>query len=372
MKKEIVCYLLKGGFMLNKLIYFFSFFTCVLAGCKNGDPSLLVIKEQGSFTVGGTVIKNPGIYDNYKFDNFNPIPEGQTYHGDHAYVFYQIPEKAKELPLVFLHGFGQSAKTWETTADGREGFQTLFLRKKFGVYLIDQPRRGRAGKSTSEALIRPLADEQMWFDIFRIGQYPNYNEGVQFSRDPEVLENFFRQMTPNIGSYDHGVIVYALSELFDKIGEGILITHSQGGFTGWDLALKNKNIKAIVSYEPGNYLFPREDTPAPITGATGTLIPPSVPMEEFLKLTHIPIILYFGDYIPEDPVPELGGENWRTRLALGRQFVDTVNKYGGDATLVELPKIGILGNTHFMMSDLNNQEIADLLSQWLKEKGLDS
>jgi len=38
---------------------------------------------------------------------------------------------------------------------------------------------------------------------------------------------------------------------------------------------------------------------------------------------------------------------------------------------IELPEIGIYGNTHFLMSDLNNIQIADLLSKWMKEKGLD-
>ena len=33
--------------------------------------------------------------------------------------------------------------------------------------------------------------------------------------------------------------------------------------------------------------------------------------------------------------------------------------------------IGIRGNTHFPMSDLNNLEIADHLSEFLKKKGLD-
>jgi hypothetical protein len=56
-------------------------------------------------------------------------PEGQTFHGDHAYVFYQIPVKARKLPLVFWHGIGQFSKTWETTPDGREGYQNIFLRR---------------------------------------------------------------------------------------------------------------------------------------------------------------------------------------------------------------------------------------------------
>ena len=67
----------------------------------------------------------------------------------------------------------------------------------------------------------------------------------------------------------------------------------------------------------------------------------------------------------------LGAENWRVRLELGRRFVETVNKHGGAATLVELPKIGVHGNTHFLFAELNNVELANHLSEWLNEKGLD-
>ena len=31
---------------------------------------------------------------------------------------------------------------------------------------------------------------------------------------------------------------------------------------------------------------------------------------------------------------------------------------------------GLTGNTHFPMSDLNHQAVAELLSDWLAEKGL--
>lgn len=84
---------------------------------------------------------------------------------------------------------------------------------------------------------------------------------------------------------------------------------------------------------------------------TGTMKGIAVPPEEFNKLTQIPIILYFGDYIPENVTDKLGEENWRVRLQMGRKFVEAVNRHGGHAALVELPKIGIRGNTHFLMSD---------------------
>jgi hypothetical protein len=55
-----------------------------------------------------------------------------------------------------------------------------------------------------------------------------------------------------------------------------------------------------------------------------------------------------------------------------RLFVDTINRHGGDAQVVHLPEVGIRGNTHFPFADLNNDQIADLLSTFLREKGLDA
>lgn len=114
------------------------------------DGNAIVLRLQGSFAIGGTVITQPGTYNTQQ-----PFKaDGQTLHGDHAYVSYQIPDSARRFLMVFLHGAGQSAKTWESTPDGREGFSTIFLRRHFGTYLIDQPRRGRAGRSTvSEQVI---------------------------------------------------------------------------------------------------------------------------------------------------------------------------------------------------------------------------
>lgn len=57
--------------------------------------------------------------------------------------------------------------------------------------------------------------------------------------------------------------------------------------------------------------------------------------------------------------------------ALMRKWAKMLNDSGGDVTVVHLPEAGLYGNTHFPMSDLNNVEVANLLSQWLHEKKLD-
>ncbi len=334
---------------------------------RKGRPEPLMIQEQGSFAVGGKVITNPGT-----FNPKQPTPEGQTLHGDHAYVFYQVPVNPRKLPLVFLHGAGQFSKTWETTPDGREGFQNIFLRRRFPVYLIDQPRRGRAGRGTVSAKVDATPDEQGWFNTFRIGIWPDYFPGVQFPKDPEALNQYFRQMTPNVGPYDPEVISDACAALFNKIGPAVFVTHSQGGGLGWLTAIKNPNVRGIVSYEPGSgFVFPEGEVPEPLPSSGGTLTALGVPKAEFLKLTRIPIVIYYGDFIPAQPSEYPGQDGWRVRLEMARKWRDTVNRYGGDVTVVHLPEIGIRGNTHFPFSDLNNVQIADLMSKFLAEKKLD-
>lgn len=313
------------------------------------------------------MITNPGAFDPVKMS-----PEGQTFHGDHANVFYQIPPGARQLPLVLWHGFGQSSKTWQTTPDGREGYQSIFLRRGFGVYAIDQPRRGNAGRSTQPMVITPVADEQKWFDTFRLGIWPKFFPGVQFSQNPEALNQYFRQMTPDTGPLDVNVNADAVAALFNQIGPGILVTHSHSGGMGWQTVIKNENIRAVVSYEPGSgFIFPEGEVPSPMPSSADTLKASSVVLSDFLKLTKIPIVIYYGDSIPEQPSENPGQDNWRVRLAMARLWADAINRHGGDVTVVHLPAIGIRGNTHFPFSDLNNIEIADLLSKWLKEKKLD-
>jgi pimeloyl-ACP methyl ester carboxylesterase len=332
-----------------------------------GATEPLIIQEQGSFAVGGTVITNPGVFDPYK-----PTPDGETLHGDHAYVFYQIPAQARRLPLVFLHGAGQFSKTWETTPDGREGFQNIFLRRRFAVYLLDQPRRGDAGRSTVPTTVSATPDEQTWFDMFRIGVWPDYFPGVQFSRDSEALNQFFRSMTPNTGPFDAEVISNAVAALFNKIGPAILVTHSQGGGPGWLTAIKSPNVRAVIAYEPrSGFVFPESELPKPMPSSTGTLEGVGIPLSQFIELTKKPIVVYYGDNIPEQPAANPGQDNWRVAIAMARLWRDAVNRHGGDVTLVHLPEIGIHGNTHFAFSDANNLEIADQLSGFLAEKRLD-
>jgi len=193
------------------------------------DATPIVLRDQGSFLVGGSVVTNPGT-----FDPIALTPDGQTIHGDHAYVQYQIPLNPRRLPLVMWHGGGQFSKTWETTPDGRDGFQNIFVKRGFSTYILDQPGRGRAGRTTTGTTIAPVpgpgpTGEQGIFIRFRIGMWPDYFPGVQFPRDAAALEQWWRQQTPDTGAVSTAAITDAAAALFAKIGPAILITHSASG-----------------------------------------------------------------------------------------------------------------------------------------------
>jgi hypothetical protein len=179
-------------------------------------------------------------------------------------------------------------------------------------------------------------------------------------------------MTPNTGPFDPVLVSDDLAALFEKAGPGILITHSQGGGPGWRTVTKSRKVSAVVSYEPGSgFVFPDGEVPSPMSSSGGPVEAFGIPLADFMQLTRIPIIIYYGDNIPDQPSAIPGQDFWRVRLAMARLWADAVNRRGGNVTIVHLPEIGIYGNTHFPFSDLNNVQIADLLSDFLKDNGLD-
>ena len=335
----------------------------------------IILKTMGSLFFGGTVSRDE--------------KTGQTFHGDHGYAQFYIPENAKNLPIIMWHGIGQSGRSFESTPDGREGFQALLPRDGWAVYLIDQPRRGRAGRTQS---VMPKADipttmtESGVWDAFRMGRWnvpekPTLYPGLQQPKNAFALDQFMRQQTPDTGELprtpEHDVFMAeTMRALLEQTGPAILLTHSYGGQFGWATGMLTPElVRGIVAFEPGRHVFPESDPPEPLTSPIEDLArhmaPPLVPLEQFKRLTAIPILLIYGDNIKIEPGTTFNDEVWRFSLARARAFVATVNRHGGDARLIHLPELGIRGNTHAPFADQNNVAIALLMESWLAEKGLD-
>src|SRR5512139_3766570 len=101
----------------------------VTAGCASNGATReepLLIAKQGAFAVGGRTIGDP---------------EKASLHCDHGVVEYQIPPRARAVNLLLWHS--ASAVAWQQRWDGGEGFQSIFLRRGYPVYLWDGPRVGR-------------------------------------------------------------------------------------------------------------------------------------------------------------------------------------------------------------------------------------
>ncbi|MBS5582479.1 MAG: alpha/beta fold hydrolase [Megasphaera sp.] len=340
----------------------------------------LIIENQGSFAIGGKTKKHEGVFST---DNFL-APEGQIAYGDHAYVFYQIPVHARPYPMVFQHGGAQCKRTWESTPDGREGFQNIFLRKGYATYLIDQPRIGEAGLALeADDGSNPYAQNPMYADktmymLCRCGTFDGdtpvpYADSAMAS-DGDTYNQFQRSWTPYEGRLDDDVSAEALAQLLEKTGPAIVVTHSMGGTVGWRTPFLTNRVKAIVAFEPGGspFIFPEGEVPESVTTIYDSVKAQAIgiSLDKFLMLTKIPIILYYGDHIADGPTDEIGPDKWRSEFEMAKAFVACVNRHGGKAEIVHLPDIGIKGNTHFLMADRNNEQIADLMDQWIRAQGL--
>lgn len=333
----------------------------------------IVLRTMGSLFFGGTV---------------TTLANGETFHGDHGYAQYFIPEKARNFPLILWHGMGQSGRSFESRPDGGEGFLALLPRNHWAVYIVDQPRRGRAGRTLappydSQAVATTARESGVWNafrnGIWPVGGKPSLFKGVQFPSDPASVEQFFRQQTPATGEeQSRESLGKTMTELLKLTGPAILVTHSASGVLGWMTALEAPlgTLKAIIAYEPGNTILPADENPREIPcrnrQAGERMRPQMVSVEQFKKLTEFPILVIYGDNIAEEPSEIFNVDLWRISSIRARQFVEAVNRHGGDARIVFLPELGIKGNTHAPFADLNNREIAAHLEKFLREKKLDA
>ena len=349
-----------------------SLLTAALALAFSGATAAMepvTIIDQGVFAAGGTVITARGTYD-----PLHPQTAGQTLHGDHATIHYQVPQNPRQYPLFFLHGYGQHTRTWDSTPDGRDGYRNIFLADGYPVYLINQPRRADAGRATITHTINATPDDQFWFGQFRMGLWPDFYKGSAFPQDEASLDQFFRQITPDTAPFDLAVNTKAIVAAFDRVGDNIFVTHSQGCNVGWQVGMNSDHLKALVAYEPGmGFPFPEGEVPEPKdnNGFFGANTPTTVPLEQFMKLTRYPIVIFYGDFIPEQASDNPYQDFWRVAVEMAREFAACINRHGGDAQVIELPDMGIKGNSHFLFAEKNNEQVAKVLQDWLHYKNLD-
>lgn len=315
----------------------------------------LVLAEQGSFYVGGRNAQlsglrgEPGMFD---------LPYAGQIAVEQMYVQYMIPDGVLKTPIVLMHGGTLSGKSYETTPDGRMGWDEYFVRHNYATYVPDQVGRGRSGFDASiinlvhngDAPVEDLPNfvrlglDTAWLS-FRFGPAPGIPyDDVQFP--VEAADELAKQGVPDLWDYPVEHTVNALAELSAKLGGAVLVGHSQSAYFPLQAALISPEaVKATIALDacPG-----AGDPEHPLTDA---------------ELEKVKTVLMLG---------VLGGasDGDHNDPAQCEAFIRRFASFGGKAAFINPPALGIEGNTHMLMQDRNNLQIADLILEWLEENGL--
>jgi hypothetical protein len=240
------------------------------------------------------------------------------------------------------------------------------VRRGFPVYLWDGPRVGRANWGCAATVYEPVTGrDQANFTAWRFGTvYPEWFDGVQFPKDDtEAWNQAMRARYQEFDTIANAQLESdAAAVLADRIGPTVALTNSAGGLRALLTAMKSDQIVGIVAYENVGYVYPPGAGPGTPEGPFG---PVEVPLEDFRKLTRIPLQMVWGDNVERS-------DRYRPTLAESRRWVELVNEHGGKAEVLVLPDAGLRGNTHIPFADLNNVAVADLLSKFLAAHDLDA
>jgi pimeloyl-ACP methyl ester carboxylesterase len=316
---------------------------------QNKEP--IALRDMGSFHIGGRQIEVSG--QPIKEVLFTPggvpakVDPNGTYQVEQMYAQYFLVQNRKgKLPLLLWHGGGLTGVSYETKPDGNPGWLNYFLRHGWDTYISDAMERGRSGwtdKFKGDPVFLPLGDP---WERFRLGPLGSWNAdkarrttypGVQFPLD--AYEQFMKQGVPRWTTTDDAIVA-AYIELVDKVCPCVVLVHSQAGSFGFKVAeARPDKVKALIAVEPS---------------ATGA--------KDKVATLKMPIVVIYGDNAKEHP-------RWGKIRQNVHDYAGLIKQAGGSIETIDLPDIGIKGNTHMMMMDRNSDQIADVMQKWLVAKG---
>jgi pimeloyl-ACP methyl ester carboxylesterase len=282
------------------------------------------------------------------------------------YVQFMAPVTSRGVPVIMLHGATLSAKTYETTPDGRMGWDEYFVRRGHAVYLPDQVSRARSGVDVARyndvrAGVEPpntlpnafrQSNEINW-TTFRFG--PAYGTPFPDEQFPmSAVDSVAKQAIPDFNAIlpTPNPTYKALADLALDLKGAVVMGHSESGSYPLQAALTNiAGIKGLVLLEPGRCGYPE------LTDA------------QIATVATVPILVVFGDHL--DVPTGMAGFSWKDAFDHCKAFVARVNAAHGNAEMLHPPELGIHGNSHMLMQDKNNIQIADFILKWMAKNGMD-
>lgn len=348
----------------------------------------LSIADQGCFFTGG------------RYREQDDTMAGQMY------VQYQIPAKQRfPYPIVMIHGGGQTGVNFLSTPDGRHGWADYFLAQGYAVYVVDQPGRGRSGyfpRSYGPSMHRGTGITEKRFSApENAGLWPQAKLHTQWPGSGVAGDTAFDQFyasqvegMEDISSIE-SLLREAGSELLDRIGPAVLLTHSQGGPLGWTIAdARPKLVRGILAVEPNGApvwemkfkgppdYFEEDKITRPWGITRGPLsFSPAVASADALKFVRQDVADGPGlvhCWLQSEPARQLPNlQNIPILIVTAEASYHApydhctslfLKQAGVEHDFVRLADVGIRGNGHMMMLEKNNLEIAAYFRQWLEKK----
>lgn len=315
----------------------------------------LVLKAQGSFFVGGTSVERTDVEVG--------LGPGGHLTVNQMYVRFMIPQDGEHnVPVVMVHGATLTGKSWETTPDGRMGWDEYFVRQGHPVYVPDQVGRGRSGFDQARlndvrAGIVPADSLPRWFRFADEVTWPNFRFGARPGAPyPDTqfpvgaVGELSKQGVPDPsfgGVPSPNPTLAALSALGAQLHGAVLMGHSQAGpFPLLAGLLDPTAVKGLVLVEPGRC--------------------PPLDDAQLRTLVPVPILVVFGDH--RDTWSGIGDpavQSWQRAFEGCQALIARVNALGGTAEMYEPASRGVRGNSHMLMQDLNNLQVADVILRWI-------
>jgi pimeloyl-ACP methyl ester carboxylesterase len=323
---------------------------------------------------------------------------------DQAYVHWRKPSGVcRPYPIVMVHGGGQTGLNFEGTPDGRQGWMEYFVHSGFAVYVMDQPASGRSPyqpevQGPLMALGMPHCQRRLTspeqFEQRPTAHLHTQWPGTGLPGDP-IFDQFIASQVSSLAdrrlSEELGRRAGAC--LLDRIGPAVLLTHSQSGAIGWQIADARPGlVKGIIALEPFGPPFydvievgPRElqiyggltrpfgITTQPLTYAPG-LSPSATGIEH--QPAEIPRASPTNVcYLQQEPARQLSNLSGVPVLVITAEAsyhssydhctVKFLEQAGVGVDHWRLEDFGIRGNGHMMMLEMNSLDVAALLRRWL-------
>lgn len=200
--------------------------------------------------------------------------------------------------------------------------------------------------------------------------------------------------TPSLGLMSSQATVQTINQragaaLLDLVGPATIITHSQGGPIGFLIAdARPKLVKALISLEPSGPPFQdrvitsstKIVRPYGLTNIPITYSPPVRNPATDLRLVTIPSAQpdLSECVLQAPPVRRLPNLAWFPHLIVTTQAsfhaaydyctVNYLRQAGVAADFLDLPRVGVYGNAHFLFLELNNLDIAARVEDWILKK----